>query len=488
MQRGFLLSVLIGVHLWFSSFCAAVEPTTKPSLIIGRIDSPLIPESSGIVASRKYPGVFWTHNDSGNDAAIFAVTREGKLIARYPVAATNLDWEDIATDDAGSLYIAEIGNNNARRRQIGVYRVTEPDPHQPRTKNASPLKIEQTWRLQYPGDPFDAEALFVWKDHGYVISKMFDGSEAGVYRFDLSPQEKPAVLEPVTRLPVRSPVTAADLSADGDRLAVQTMLGPFLFEGLKGDINSAGRIAPRQAFHLDPTMEGVCFADGGLLATSENQNVYLFREADFGKAAPRADRPATRIDIPRATTRPAIDGDLADWDLNSPVVPMLVEPGAIEPARLWARWSAEGLYLAAVVPQGKPTPLAEAWFTGDVMEIFVGEEKPDRGGDYEAGDDRCYVGFTKSPSGDCGDATIVWPRRENGRVDGSRAAGRINAGVSYQLEVFVPLAELSAGRRMRLNVSILARHPRRNWFISESNAMGTWLSPTTWAVATLREK
>src|SRR5688500_11577539 len=47
---------------------------------IGRLDSRAIPESSGVVASRKHPGVFWTHSDSGNGPAIFAVSRDGTLL------------------------------------------------------------------------------------------------------------------------------------------------------------------------------------------------------------------------------------------------------------------------------------------------------------------------------------------------------------------------------------------------------------------------
>jgi len=34
-------------------------------LEIGRITNPRITESSGVVASRQFPGVFWTHNDGG---------------------------------------------------------------------------------------------------------------------------------------------------------------------------------------------------------------------------------------------------------------------------------------------------------------------------------------------------------------------------------------------------------------------------------------
>src|SRR5688572_15552561 len=95
---------------------------------IGRLDRDKIKESSGIVASRQFPGVFWTHSDKGNAPTIFAIDRSGKLLADFRVDAENDDWEDIATDDSGRLYIGRIGNNDAKEKEIAVYRVEEPDP------------------------------------------------------------------------------------------------------------------------------------------------------------------------------------------------------------------------------------------------------------------------------------------------------------------------------------------------------------------------
>ncbi|RYG42513.1 hypothetical protein EON79_18735, partial [bacterium] len=47
---------------------------------IARIALPVIDEGSGIVASRRYPGVFWTHNDSGDAARFFAIKADGTAV------------------------------------------------------------------------------------------------------------------------------------------------------------------------------------------------------------------------------------------------------------------------------------------------------------------------------------------------------------------------------------------------------------------------
>ena len=259
----------------------------KPKFKLGRIDHKAITESSGLAASRKHPGVFWTHNDSGNGAFIFAITREGKLLAEYPVAAArNTDWEAIATDDEGHLFVADIGNNDLKRDRALVYRLDEPDPAAagPKGKGMT-LRVNQVWRLKYPDRAFDAEGFFVFNGRGYVISKLLTGKNAGLYRFDLAGAGADAVaLEHVCDLPIRSPVSDAAISDDGKRLAVMTVTGPNLFQ-VDGDVAKAGKVSPAYQNYFDAAdmnMEGVTFGDDGLIATTEKGQMLRFGYELFG--------------------------------------------------------------------------------------------------------------------------------------------------------------------------------------------------------------
>jgi hypothetical protein len=288
----------------------ATQPAGRHSLI-GRLEDKDLAESSGIVASRRHEGVFWTHNDSGGGPHLFAVNREGKLIARFEVAAVNRDWEDVATDDDGHLYIGEIGNNGGRLGELAVYRVDEPDPRAPRGPKAGgkapppppPLRVTQTWRLRFPDRPFDCEALFVHGGKGYVISKLLTYQPATIYRFDLAEQKGPfAVLEPVAAIPVRFPVTAADVTPDGRRLAVMTVGGPYLFD-IDGDVATAAKAAPAHVGFVHPKIEAVCFVPEGLLATTEDRQVFLFRYEQFGVEAGPATKPAGGGESPTKGTK-----------------------------------------------------------------------------------------------------------------------------------------------------------------------------------------
>ena len=277
----FFLALALGAIAIANPPKPATRPATTTAFEVGHLDDPAITESSGIVASRRHPGVFWTHNDSGNPPTIFAVDREGKTINAFNIDAKNRDWEDLAIDDAGHLYIGEIGNNFGRHKQLAVYRIDEPDPHEPQ-RPGQLLPVIQTWRLTFPEKPFDCESLFVWKDVGYVISKQFDGRDAGLYRFPLTPQTRPAVLGKIATLPIRFPCTGADVSSDGKQLAVQSVAGPYLFDlPTAGDFPAAEKLVPQHVFFTDVHMEAICFTEDGLLATTETRMMYLFRWKDL---------------------------------------------------------------------------------------------------------------------------------------------------------------------------------------------------------------
>lgn len=259
--------------------CASVgrgaQPATQPVRVIGKIEKKGIAECSGVVASRRHPGVFWVHNDNGNKPELYAITREGKLLADLSVGPNNEDWEDIAIDDAGHLYLGDIGNNGAKRKELYVYRFKEPDPAKQRDKK---LKATAKWTLKFPAQPFDCEALFVHQGFGYVVTKYFTGLRAEVYRFALDETKPQVVLERVTSLPIHAPVTAADISPDGKRLAVLTNAGLSIFP-IDGDVTRAPKVTPSYIQHWHKGTEACCFVDDGVLVIAETREIFLFTSA-----------------------------------------------------------------------------------------------------------------------------------------------------------------------------------------------------------------
>lgn len=144
-----------------------------PAERIATVTHPPLDESSGLAASRRYPGLYWTLNDSGNPASLFLFDpHQGTLKAELLVdGARNIDWEDMTLGpgprrEISYLYIGDIGDNRPNRKQLQVYRLPEPDlaPRAPRP---------EVFQLRYPEGFHDAEAMVVHPVTGdlYIITK-----------------------------------------------------------------------------------------------------------------------------------------------------------------------------------------------------------------------------------------------------------------------------------------------------------------------------
>jgi len=263
----------------------------KAPKVAGTIDSDEITESSGLVNSPCQPDVLWTHNDSGDNAFVFALDKTGKKLATFRVTnAKNTDWEDMAIrrEPSGEcfLYIGEIGNNARARDEHIIYKVKEPAVSAATdSSRKNPLTTEpaEAIKFEYPDMRHDAETLLVHPASGdiYVLSKRVSGASA-VYKlkadFDLN---KTNTLEKIADFAVPAVpnglLTGGSISPDGKRVVVC-------------DYFAAYEIAlPKQAKNFDeiwkqkpqkielgerPQGEAIAYAADGkaIYATSEEKN------------------------------------------------------------------------------------------------------------------------------------------------------------------------------------------------------------------------
>lgn len=292
-----LAAVIIG--MWSS--CASVSTgrdgfnsnsAYSAPEIIAKVRSADIIESSGLAASGCQQGVLWTHNDSGDDAYIFALGLNGDSLGTWKVGnAENIDWEDIASykDRTGkcSIYIGEIGDNKRQRHGHAVYRIAEPvvsDATKSSTKR-NPLTIDafEAIRFVYPDFEQDAETLMVEPKSGniYVVTKRVSGP-AGVYR--LKPNfgaTEPQIADKVTELSVPAIpngfVTGGDISPDGRRMVICDYAQAYEWS-LPENSSQFDEIWSQTPSLIDlgkrNTGESVCYSDNGnsIFATSEGRN------------------------------------------------------------------------------------------------------------------------------------------------------------------------------------------------------------------------
>jgi hypothetical protein len=265
--------------------CSATPSSTR------RLDAEIV-ESSGVVASRLHPGVLWHHSDSETAAVLYATALDGSLIAAIRSEAQNVDWEDIATDDAGHLYVGDMGDNKEARDDLVLYVFDEPDPRETRGSGARLPAREVPFR--YP-DPLpegstsrDAESLFFWEGRLYLLTKRWSDRETILFRFpDLTGSSSEAlVLERISKFDLGGPAliggmaTAADVSPSGSHLAVLSYHAIFIFDLAGGPPDALS--GPHKAIRLQSTVtrqcEAITWVGDSLVMTNESGRLFWIED------------------------------------------------------------------------------------------------------------------------------------------------------------------------------------------------------------------
>ncbi len=188
-------------------------------------------------------------NDSNFDPSlirIFFLDKTCKMVrsVSYPTPAR--DPEDLAIDQNGRVWVADIGDNanaETRRRTIALWRLDA---------NGGKPTI---FRLRYPDGPHDAEAFVVTADGQPVIITKEIGGPAGVYvpSAELVPDDEDGVL--LTRVGQFAPqntgtsnpygstganaVTGAAFASDARHLVIRTYSDAYEFLAPNGDVVKA---------------------------------------------------------------------------------------------------------------------------------------------------------------------------------------------------------------------------------------------------------
>ena len=214
-------------------------------MLAGRLENRDIDEASGLARSQRSSDVFWVVNDSGKPR-LHPISARGKALGRVKLDdANNSDWEDLASftlDGEPYLLVADIGDNDRKRKDVRLYFVEEPKPGDKETG------IAWEFDFTYPGGPMDAEAVAVDVSNDRVLVLSKREVPAALYEVPLRPDNDKRQM--ATRLgqvatlpqPRRQDVefapktkdywwqpTAMDLTDDGRAAVILTYRGVFYY-------------------------------------------------------------------------------------------------------------------------------------------------------------------------------------------------------------------------------------------------------------------
>lgn len=237
-------------------------------------------EVSGIQMG-KGSGSFFAIEDSGNGSLVHEIELNGNKLKEFKIDATNIDWEDLASDRDGHLYLGDFGNNDNDRRDLCIYRIDlaagmdgiiVPDYkvsfYFPEQTAFPPSKKELL---------YDCEAFFELNGFFYLFtknrSKGFDGTTL-IYKIPNAEGNHRAQLLGKYKTGKHynsSAITGAAVSPDGLRFVLLSHSKVWLFEDFKGDDFLGGSIDVFDLNHYSQK-EAICFKDNDVLLIADEKD------------------------------------------------------------------------------------------------------------------------------------------------------------------------------------------------------------------------
>lgn len=452
----------------------------------GRLRAMDLEESSGLVASRQYEDVFWTHNDSGHSPYLYAIDEEGETLRRVIVeGAENHDWEDIAIDAENNLYI--LDNTSLRRpdQQTVVYRLPEPDPY-----DDEPVSVQQTFSFKFSGGPHDCEALFVRSPYLYMVSKSWEGTLPRIFRYDTTRSE--GVADLMGTVPVYTMVTGGDISPDGKQIILSSYRALLYFE--------SGTLSPEKLLQEPPVIsrlnarqiEAVAFEGENVFLTNEQRDVFQVKLEDIkASRAPFVQTP--KQEVPYTPSTPTVQQSLSSW-LNGEWLESDV-PDNSQIAKVV--WSPAGVHLGIELPEGYLLTETgdtfgredfEDWFEPGRIFLLV---NPDGSRPLSYGEnDRCVVvgadasGEARAAAHYLKPATLIGSSEvQPGWLKVEREGSRFLLTIRQNAPGFGHLAE---GRELGFNLIIIAADGEMiSW--APLTRRFTWDNPSVWGLLELED-
>jgi hypothetical protein len=239
-------------------------------------------ESSGLAPSRRAAGVFWTHNDSGDEPRIFAFDERGQHLATVGVGVKEAhDWEDMASfESSGTSYllIGDVGNSR-KKNALHLHLLVEPDPYD------APMRIRpvRTVSFHFRDGNHDCESVaFDARQNKVLLATKSNLFVSRIYEMNWPSEETEKLLHPDLVGSVSVPLAVAmDISYDAQRAIVLSYLDARVYPKTPNESwrEAFARTGTAVRMPIRRQGESICFGprDLTLYLTSEKLPTPLFQ-------------------------------------------------------------------------------------------------------------------------------------------------------------------------------------------------------------------
>lgn len=239
----------------------------------------------------------WVIEDSGNKNVVYGLNAKGEIAQAILVEnAANVDWEDLASDESGNIYIGDFGNNDNKRKDLCIYKIDAASLKNSTAEASYKVSFYYPNQKEFPPKKselfYDSESFFEYKGNFYIFtknrSKGFDGTVL-VYKVPNKPGNHAAeFLGQFISCDSyqKCAITAADISPDGKKIALLSSNKVWILSNYKGDDFLKGKM---EMFELNDVTqkEGICFKDDKTLLIVDEKskktggNLYEIKLADL---------------------------------------------------------------------------------------------------------------------------------------------------------------------------------------------------------------
>jgi hypothetical protein len=260
-----------------------------PGRQLGVLACERLDELSGMACSRRQPGLFWAHNDSGDEAQIYLFDLKGRDLGSCLVAGVmNYDWEDMASftaDGKPCLLLADTGNNGLAAAVHMLHLIEEPPCDPQRGVKVMEVPVLRTIYFSFEDDHRNCEAVGVDPtDKTILLVSKERARSCCVYALPWPKDDhgaKPNVLPKralvarrIGTLELRQ-VSGMDVSPDGRRAIVLTYGNAFEYVRAEKDDWVRAFARPPREIELPYRVQGesICYGPDGktLYAGSEKR-------------------------------------------------------------------------------------------------------------------------------------------------------------------------------------------------------------------------
>ena len=315
-----LRSLLLGPLL--IALCAPTAAVGAESEEVSEISDSRIKESSGLVISAEHEDLAYTINDAGNAPIVYGIKiSTGEVVGTTRVGGGKIDdSESIAIDGDGTMWVADLGDNDEERDDAALYAFPEPGPGDNQV-------TAKRYPVSYDGGAVDIEAFLVHPETGEKFLASKQKKKNGTL-FSLPAKLSENGDNRATDLGKDVPEDVSDgtFTPDGTQALIRTRDAVHLFDPKNWSeigLLSVPEVEQGESIAIEP--DGRSFLIG-----SEGKNSPLIRVSFGPQASAEATPPSEQVEVS--------DEEESDEDVTVPVyaIVAIVAVGVLALVAVWA--------------------------------------------------------------------------------------------------------------------------------------------------------